>query len=49
MVDFVWNCKLPGSLGYFEGTPEDNWDGKIHHGWFGLKAINLLTASHMTD
>ena len=49
MVDFVWNCKLPGSLEYYEGTPEDNWGGKIHHGWFSLKAINLLTATHMTD
>lgn len=48
-VDFVWNCKLPGSLEYFEGTPEDNWHGKIHHGWFGLKALNLLTAAHTTD
>ena len=49
MVDFVWNCKLPGSLSYYEGTPEDNWRGKIHHWWFNLKAINLLTATHLTD
>ncbi|VGO16217.1 hypothetical protein PDESU_04808 [Pontiella desulfatans] len=49
MIDFVWNCKLPGSLAYYEGTPEDNWSGKIHHNWFSLKAINLLTATRMTD
>jgi len=49
LVDFVWNCKLPGSLSYYEGTPDDNWNGKIHHAWFQLKAINLLTAAHMTD
>lgn len=49
MVDFVWNAKLPGSLNYYEGTAEDNWSGKIHHNWFSLKAINLLTATQMTD
>ena len=49
LVDFVWNAKLPGSLSYFEGTPKDNWSGKIHHNWFSLKAINLLTATQMTD
>jgi hypothetical protein len=49
LVDFVWNCKLPGSLSYYEGKPDDNWNGKIHDAWFQLKAINLLTAAHMTD
>ncbi|MDP6360480.1 MAG: chitobiase/beta-hexosaminidase C-terminal domain-containing protein, partial [Planctomycetota bacterium] len=49
MVDFVWNCKLPGSLSYYEGKPHENWHGKIHHWWFILKAINLLTATHETD
>ena len=49
MVDFVWNAKLPGSLSYYEGTAEENWRGNIHHNWFGLKALNLLTAAQMTD
>lgn len=49
MVDFVWNCKVPGSVRYYEGVPEDKWGGKIHYSWFGLKALNLLTATHMTD
>ena len=49
MVDFVWNCKLPGSLGYYDGKPDDNWNGKIHHNWFILKAVNLLTAAQETD
>jgi hypothetical protein len=49
MVDFVWNTKLPESLEYYEGKPEDNWKGKLHRNWFGLKAINLLTATKMTN
>ncbi|MCJ8331680.1 MAG: chitobiase/beta-hexosaminidase C-terminal domain-containing protein, partial [Lentisphaeria bacterium] len=49
MVDFVWNCKLPGALSYYEGTEKDNWGGKIHYSYFAMKALNLLTATQMTD
>ena len=49
MVDFVLNAKRPGSLNYYEGKPEENWGGKIHHRWFLLKALNLLTATHITQ
>lgn len=49
MVDFVWNAKLPESLEYYEGKPKENWSRNLHHNWFGLKAINLLTATKMTN
>lgn len=48
-VDFVWNCKLPGSLEYYEGTEKENWRGTIHYMYFDMKALNLLTATKMTD
>ena len=48
-VDFVWNCKLPGALEYYEGTEKENWGGKIHYNHFAMKALNLLTATKMTN
>ena len=48
-VDFVWNCKLPEALEHFEGTPDEKWNSNIHYSWFGMKALDLLTATKMTD
>ena len=48
-VDFVWNCKLPEALEHFEGTPEEKWGSNIHYSWFAMKALDLLTATKMTD
>ena len=46
MVDFVWNTKLP-HLNYYEGTPKERVH--IHYTYFGYKALNLLTATKLTD
>jgi len=50
LVDFVYNVKNSEfNAEIYEGKSDEQYGGRLHHGWFNLPALAMLTASHDTD